>query len=149
MRRAIELAARAQGHTCPNPCVGCVIVDTKGQVIGEGWHERSGQPHAEVRALLEAVSGETAGATAYVSLEPCNHYGRTPPCTLALLKHGISRVVVGLVDPDPRVAGQGLSLLRDRGAICLLAPESSLEAALCRDLNAPFVFRVTHGRPLA
>jgi diaminohydroxyphosphoribosylaminopyrimidine deaminase/5-amino-6-(5-phosphoribosylamino)uracil reductase len=106
MRRAIALAARAQGHTRPNPCVGCVIVDASGQVIGEGWHERSGQPHAEVRALREAVSvcaesgtgerdihtGErqsqrqTAGGTAYVSLEPCNHYGRTPPCTLALLK---------------------------------------------------------------
>jgi diaminohydroxyphosphoribosylaminopyrimidine deaminase / 5-amino-6-(5-phosphoribosylamino)uracil reductase len=83
--RAVELASNALGHTSPNPCVGCVIVDENGVVVGEGWHERAGEPHAEVRALL-AAGNKSIGGTAYVSLEPCNHYGRTPPCTLALIR---------------------------------------------------------------
>ena len=114
MIRALELASLGMGLTTPNPCVGCVIVDEEGHVVGEGWHAKAGEPHAEVNALAQA--GQKAfGSTAYVTLEPCNHFGRTPPCTHALLKAGIKRVVAGIVDPDPRVSGAGLEFLKSKG----------------------------------
>src|SRR4028119_1837620 len=113
MQRCIEPARRALGRTTPNPLVGSVIVQD-GEIVGEGFHPGAGQPHAEVFALREA--GEKAkGATIYVNLEPCNHYGRTPPCSEALVAAGVGKVVVGLVDPDPRVSGGGIERLRAGG----------------------------------
>lgn len=113
MRRAIELARRGLGTASPNPIVGCVVLDADGESVGEGWHERPGEPHAEVNALRAA--GDLArGATAVVTLEPCNHYGRTPPCRLALLEAGIARVVYAVADPSPTAEG-GAQALRDAG----------------------------------
>jgi len=112
MSRALRLASLGR-HASPNPMVGCVIVSEEGKVVGEGWHPQPGQPHAEVFALRDA--GERArGATAYVSLEPCSHYGRTPPCADALLAAGVQRVVAAMTDPDPRVAGRGLVKAADQ-----------------------------------
>ena len=105
MARAVELARRGAGWTSPNPLVGAVIV-RDGRIIGEGWHHRFGGPHAE-REALAACSESPAGATAYVTLEPCCHTGKTPPCTEALIEAGIARVVVGVLDPNPLVAGRG------------------------------------------
>ena len=114
MRRALQLAALADGHTSPNPLVGAVVLDQAGQLVGEGFHARAGQPHAEVGALAQA--GDAArGGTIVVTLEPCCHHGRTPPCADAVIAAGIQRVVVALTDPDPRVAGGGLQRLRDAG----------------------------------
>ena len=105
MRRALALAATAAGKTFPNPVVGCVIVDEhSGVVVGEGYHPKAGEPHAEVFAL-RAAGANAKGCTAYVTLEPCDHFGRTPPCSRALVDAGVKRVVVGFVDPDPRVSG--------------------------------------------
>ncbi|MYS23970.1 bifunctional diaminohydroxyphosphoribosylaminopyrimidine deaminase/5-amino-6-(5-phosphoribosylamino)uracil reductase RibD, partial [Streptomyces sp. SID4948] len=113
MRRAVELSARALGATAPNPVVGCVILDASGAVAGEGWHHRAGGPHAEVHALLAA--GERArGGTALVTLEPCNHTGRTGPCAQALIAAGLARVVYAVADPSPVAAGGGRTL-RDAG----------------------------------
>ena len=113
MRRALELAERGRGHVSPNPLVGCVLV-REGEVVGEGWHRRAGEPHAEVEALTAA--GERArGATAYVTLEPCNHSGRTPPCTEALIHAGVRRVVVAALDPNPVTDGAGVRRLREAG----------------------------------
>ena len=113
MRRCITLARRAAGLTAPNPMVGCVIVKD-GKAVGEGFHPKAGEPHAEVFALQAAgadypdsESNTARGATLYVNLEPCNHYGRTPPCTEAVIRAQVSQVVVGMVDPDPRVSGGG------------------------------------------
>ena len=114
MRRALQLAALADGHTSPNPLVGAVVLDAAGQLVGEGFHARAGEPHAEVGALVQA--GDAArGGTIVVTLEPCCHHGRTPPCCDAVIAAGIQRVVVALTDPDPRVAGGGLQRLRDAG----------------------------------
>ena len=113
MSRAIELAARGMYGAPPNPRVGCVLV-RDGEVIGEGWHEQYGGPHAEVVALAQA-QGEVRGATAYVSLEPCNHHGLTPPCTEALIEAGVGAVIAAMEDPNPKVAGAGLSRLREAG----------------------------------
>ncbi len=113
MQRAIELAQRGQYSTKPNPNVGCVIVKD-GQVIGEGFHPKAGQPHAEVFALRQAGK-QAQGATAYVTLEPCAHYGRTPPCAEALVKAQLKKVVVACPDPNPLVAGKGVQILRDAG----------------------------------
>ena len=107
MNIAINLAGQSLGRAAPNPCVGCVIVDKNGDIVGEGFHVCAGEPHAEVIALKNAGNKAKDG-TAYVSLEPCNHFGRTPPCTHALLHSSVKRVVVGMVDPDPRVSGTGL-----------------------------------------
>lgn len=113
MRRALSLAMRGTGFTSPNPMVGCVIVKD-GKVVGEGYHRRCGGPHAEVEALL--MAGDLASeATAYVSLEPCSHYGKTPPCAPALIKAGIARCVIATVDPDSRVSGRGIGMLEDSG----------------------------------
>jgi diaminohydroxyphosphoribosylaminopyrimidine deaminase / 5-amino-6-(5-phosphoribosylamino)uracil reductase len=141
MRRCLALAARASGQTAPNPLVGCVIVQGD-QVVGEGFHPKAGQPHAEVFALREAAD-RANGATLYVNLEPCNHYGRTPPCTEAILAAGIARVVVGMIDPDPRVSGQGVERLRQSGIEVI----TGVESAACQRLNEGFVHRVLYQRP--
>src|SRR5580693_8998715 len=113
MARALELASRGLGSVEPNPLVGCTIV-RQGEVVGEGWHRRFGGPHAEIEAL--AIAGtRAAGATLYVTLEPCSHLGKTPPCTRAIVAAGIRRVVAAMVDPFPAVSGQGLSELRAAG----------------------------------
>lgn len=141
MARALELARRGLYTTDPNPRVGCVIVND-GVVVGEGWHERAGTPHAEIHALRAA--GERArGATVYVSLEPCCHQGRTPPCSTALIEAGVGRVVAALEDPNPQVAGGGLAALRAAGIDASIGPL----AAVARDLNLGFVQRMQHGRP--
>jgi len=141
MARALELAERGLYTTTPNPRVGCVIVQG-GVVAGEGWHERAGAAHAEVNALAQA--GQRArGSTAYVSLEPCVHHGRTGPCTQALIQAGVARVVAALPDPNPKVSGRGLDELRRAGieaAAGLLENEG-------RELNIGFVSRMTRGRP--
>ncbi|MCE1183885.1 MAG: bifunctional diaminohydroxyphosphoribosylaminopyrimidine deaminase/5-amino-6-(5-phosphoribosylamino)uracil reductase RibD [Rhodocyclales bacterium] len=141
MARALQLAERGLWTTSPNPRVGCVLV-RDGQIVGEGWHEKAGEAHAEVHALRAA--GELArGATAYVSLEPCSHYGRTPPCAEALIAAGVSRVVAAMYDPNPLVAGRGLAMLQAAGietACGLLENEA-------RELNIGFVSRMTRGRP--
>ena len=130
MRRALELAERGRGHTAPNPIVGAVLV-RNGRVVGEGWHRAIGRHHAEVEALTRA--GRAArGATLYVTLEPCAHWGRTPPCADALLAAGIARCVVALRDPDPRVNGRGLRGLRAAGVeveLGLLAGEARAQLA--------------------
>lgn len=141
MARALELAERGLFTTTPNPRVGCVIV-RDGAIVGEGWHLRAGEPHAEVHAL--AMAGEKArGATAYVTLEPCSHHGRTPPCADALVKAGVARVVAAMEDPNPLVAGRGLARLSDAG-IETLAGVQENEA---RELNIGFISRMTRGRP--
>ena len=141
MARALQLAERGMWTTTPNPRVGCVLT-RDGEVIGEGWHEKAGEPHAEVNALRAA--GERArGATAYVTLEPCSHHGRTPPCAEALVAAGVSRVVAAMSDPNPLVAGKGLAMLRVAG---IEATSGLLENA-ARELNIGFVSRMTRGRP--
>jgi diaminohydroxyphosphoribosylaminopyrimidine deaminase/5-amino-6-(5-phosphoribosylamino)uracil reductase len=141
MAHALQLAARGLYTTSPNPRVGCVIV-RDGQVVGEGWHERAGEPHAEVHALRQA--GDAArGATAYVTLEPCSHYGRTPPCAEALIKAGVTRVVAAMQDPNPLVAGRGLSLLQSQG----IAVALGLMSEDARELNIGFVSRMERNRP--
>ena len=142
MRRALQLAALAEGRTSPNPLVGAVVLDADGRLVGEGFHARAGQPHAEPGALAQA--GEAArGGTIVVTLEPCCHHGRTPPCTEAILSAGILRVVVALKDPDPRVAGGGLQRLRDAG----LEVISGVLASEAAHQNRAFVHRVRTGRP--
>src|SRR5918999_2679103 len=111
--RAVELAAEARGHTSPNPLVGAVVVKS-GRVLGEGFHAAAGEAHAE-RVALEACAEDPAGATLYVSLEPCCHEGRTPPCTNAIVEAGIARVVVGSDDPTEKASGRSLGILRDEG----------------------------------
>jgi diaminohydroxyphosphoribosylaminopyrimidine deaminase/5-amino-6-(5-phosphoribosylamino)uracil reductase len=141
MGRALQLAARGLLTTMPNPRVGCVIAHGA-DAVGEGWHERAGRPHAEAVALH--VAGERApGATAYVTLEPCSHHGRTPPCADALLASGIARVVAAMEDPNPQVSGRGFAKLRAAG----IAVEVGLMQDPARELNAGFVSRMTRGRP--
>ncbi len=142
MREALELAGRGLGHTRPNPPVGAVVVDTDGTVIGRGWHRRAGEAHAEVLALQEA--GDSArGATLYVTLEPCNHTGRTGPCTEAILQAGIARVVIGARDPNPQVEGGGAAHLERHGV--------SVEIGACGEeaawLIRFFAHHMRHGRP--
>jgi diaminohydroxyphosphoribosylaminopyrimidine deaminase / 5-amino-6-(5-phosphoribosylamino)uracil reductase len=141
MRAALALARRGLGNTWPNPAVGCVIVND-GRVVGRGWTQPGGRPHAETEALARASA--SAGATAYVSLEPCSHHGRTPPCAEALIAAGIVRTVVAVEDPDPRVSGAGIARLR----AAEVAVETGLCAAEAGELNAGFFTRVTQGRPL-
>ena len=141
MARAIELARLGRYTTDPNPRVGCVLV-RDGQVVGEGFHRRAGEPHAERMAI--AAAGDTArGATAYVTLEPCCHYGRTPPCTEGLLEAGVSRVIAAMVDPNPLVAGKGLAQLREAG----VEVHSGLLERDARALNPGFIKRMSQGVP--
>ncbi len=141
MVQALALAERGRGHVEPNPLVGAVVV-RDGRLVGEGWHQRYGQAHAEVHAL--AAAGEAArGATLYVTLEPCCHFGKTPPCTDAVIRAGVARVVAAMSDPFPQVAGQGAKLLRQAG----IAVEVGLCEAEARRLNAPYLKLLAKGRP--
>jgi len=141
MARALRLAERGRFTTRPNPVVGCVIAHHD-RVVGEGWHQRTGGPHAEVFALRQA-GAEARGATAYVTLEPCAHHGRTPPCALALIEAGVARVVAAMRDPFPKVDGGGFALLRDAG----IEVAEGLMATQARELNLGFLSRVERGRP--
>ena len=141
MARALQLAERGLWTTSPNPRVGCVIVRA-GEIVGEGWHQKAGEPHAEVHAL-RAAGGRARGATAYVTLEPCSHTGRTPPCAEALIAAGVSRVVAAMTDPNPLVAGKGLAMLQAAG----IEVASGLLENEARELNIGFVSRMTRGRP--
>ena len=142
MRRALQLAALAEGQTSPNPLVGAVVLDAQGALVGEGFHAKAGQAHAEVGALAQA-GARAQGGTIIVTLEPCCHQGRTPPCVQAVIAAGIQRVVVALTDPDPRVAGGGIQRLRDAG---LEVITGVLEAEAAQQ-NRAFVHRVQTGRP--
>ncbi|HKT18794.1 MAG TPA: bifunctional diaminohydroxyphosphoribosylaminopyrimidine deaminase/5-amino-6-(5-phosphoribosylamino)uracil reductase RibD [Stellaceae bacterium] len=142
MRAALSLARRGLGTVWPNPTVGCVLVKD-GAVVGRGWTQAGGRPHGETEALHRA-GARAKGATAYVSLEPCCHHGKTPPCTDALIEAGIGRAVVALEDPDPRVAGRGIAQLRGAG----IAVEIGLMAEEARAINAGFFMRLSEGRPL-
>lgn len=141
MRRALELAALSRGRTSPNPMVGAVIV-RDGQIVGEGYHQRAGTPHAEIHAL-RAAGERSRGATLYVNLEPCNHYGRTPPCTEALIAAGIAEVHMAMLDPNPLVNGQGRARLEAAGLRTVVG--ECAEAAA--ELNEAFGTYITTGRP--
>ncbi|MDZ7594074.1 MAG: bifunctional diaminohydroxyphosphoribosylaminopyrimidine deaminase/5-amino-6-(5-phosphoribosylamino)uracil reductase RibD [Thiobacillus sp.] len=141
MARALQLAARGLYTTSPNPRVGCVVV-RDGHVVGEGWHERAGSPHAEIHAL-QAAGDAARGATVYVTLEPCSHHGRTPPCAEALIRAGVCRVVAAMTDPNPLVAGGGISMLTLAG----IEAEVGLMESEARVLNPGFISRMTRGRP--
>ena len=141
MARALELAERGLYTTTPNPRVGCVLV-RNGEVVGEGWHERAGEPHAEVMAL-NAAGARARGSTAYVTLEPCAHHGRTPPCSEAFIRAGVGEVVAALQDPNPLVAGKGLDALRASG----IETRCGLLENEARELNIGFISRMTRGRP--
>ena len=142
MRAALALARRSLGRTWPNPAVGCVIV-SDGRVVARGRTQEGGRPHAEADALSQ-IGGEAKGATVYVTLEPCSHHGRTPPCADALVAAGVARVVSALEDPDPRVRGQGHARLQAAG-VAVEVGEGANEAA---EINAGFLLRVKEGRPL-
>ena len=141
MARALQLAARGRYGAHPNPMVGCVIV-RDGKVVGEGWHEEAGGPHAEIHAL-DAAGEQARGATVYVSLEPCAHHGKTPPCADALVEAGVGRVVAAMEDPFADVAGRGLQHLKEAG----IAVEVGLMRDTAESLNAGFISRVRRGRP--
>lgn len=141
MQRAIGLASRGLGKVNPNPLVGAVIVK-EGRIIGEGWHEHYGGLHAERNAFLHC-SEDAAGATLYVTLEPCCHYGKTPPCTEAVIGHRIARVVVGMKDPNPLVAGKGIAMLRAAG----IEVVTGVEEVKIREQNRIFLKYITTGRP--
>ncbi|MCM1163915.1 MAG: bifunctional diaminohydroxyphosphoribosylaminopyrimidine deaminase/5-amino-6-(5-phosphoribosylamino)uracil reductase RibD [Muribaculaceae bacterium] len=144
MRRALELARHGQLDASPNPMVGAVIVDNRGQIIGEGWHRRCGEGHAEVNAIASVKNEELLrDATMYVTLEPCAHYGKTPPCARLIVDKRIPRVVVGCVDPFAKVSGKGIAILREAGvevAVGILEEE-------CRELNEKFMTAHTMRRP--
>lgn len=138
MARALQLAANGRGSTSPNPMVGAVVTDAEGRIIGEGWHRRFGGPHAEVNALAsvpERLRRRLPEATVYVTLEPCSHYGKTPPCAKLLVDTGVRRVVVGCGDPNPKVAGRGIAMLRQAG---IEVTEGVLEDE-CKALNRKFM----------
>ena len=141
MARALRLARKGLFSTTPNPRVGCVIVNN-GVVVGEGWHRKAGEAHAEVEALR--VAGSAArGATVYVTLEPCSHHGRTPPCAVALIEAGVGRVVAAMEDPNPQVAGRGVAMLVDAG----ISTQCGLMSVEANELNVGFVSRMSRGRP--
>jgi diaminohydroxyphosphoribosylaminopyrimidine deaminase/5-amino-6-(5-phosphoribosylamino)uracil reductase len=142
MARALELAARGLGRTFPNPPVGAVLVRA-GRIVGEGFHHRAGAPHAEIEAL-RAAGARARGATLYLTLEPCTHFGRTPPCVDALLPIGLARVVVAMPDPNPRVRGRGIACLRRAGLAVAVGPGRDQ----ARRLTAGYTSRVLRGRPL-
>ena len=142
MARALRLARRADYRTSPNPMVGCVVA-AGGVAVGEGLHERAGGPHAEVVAL-RAAGDRARGATVYVTLEPCSHHGRTPPCARALIEAGVARVVIAMLDPDPRVQGRGVRLLRDHG----VHVDIGVGAEEASELNRAYLHHRLTGRPL-
>ncbi len=141
MNLALELARKGLGRTSPNPCVGAVIV-SEDSVVGKGYHKKAGTPHAEVHAIADA-GANTPNSTLYVTLEPCNHTGRTPPCTHAILEAGIARVIVGMTDPNPAVAGGGCSFLESHGIIV----ETGLLEKECCEINRPFIKHTSTGLP--
>lgn len=141
MHRCLELASQGRGRTAPNPMVGAIIVRGE-EVLAEGWHRSPGLAHAEVDALA-ALARDAAGATMYVNLEPCCHHGRTPPCTDAIIAAGIERVVVGVIDPDPRMQGKGIALLENAG----ISVEVGVAEADCRALNEAYFSVLERGRP--
>jgi diaminohydroxyphosphoribosylaminopyrimidine deaminase/5-amino-6-(5-phosphoribosylamino)uracil reductase len=141
MAQALQLAQKGLYSTSPNPRVGCIVV-RDGEVVGSGWHQRAGGPHAEVNALAAAGSA-AQGAVAYVTLEPCSHHGRTPPCAEALIRAGIARVIVSMEDPNPLVAGKGVALLRQAGVKVAVG----LMETQAKALNAGFISRMTRQRP--
>ncbi|WP_274584500.1 bifunctional diaminohydroxyphosphoribosylaminopyrimidine deaminase/5-amino-6-(5-phosphoribosylamino)uracil reductase RibD [Neisseria leonii] len=141
MQTALELAREGRFSTSPNPRVGCVIAQGS-RIVGQGFHLRAGEPHAEVHALRRAAAA-ARGATAYVTLEPCSHYGRTPPCAEALIAAGVARVVAAITDPNPLVAGKGLAMLEAAG----IETACGLLAAQARELNRGFLSRIERGRP--
>jgi diaminohydroxyphosphoribosylaminopyrimidine deaminase/5-amino-6-(5-phosphoribosylamino)uracil reductase len=141
MKRAITLARRGRGKTSPNPMVGCVIV-RDGSIVGEGWHRKAGTPHAEILALRQA-SEKARGGDVYVTLEPCCHHGKTPPCTDALIRAGVARVCIGMKDPNPLVSGNGISLLRNAG----ITIECGILERECMILNEAFIKHITTGLP--
>jgi diaminohydroxyphosphoribosylaminopyrimidine deaminase/5-amino-6-(5-phosphoribosylamino)uracil reductase len=141
MARALRLAEQGLFSTTPNPRVGCVIVKD-GRIVGEGWHRRAGEAHAEISAL-QAAGEAASGATVYVSLEPCSHHGRTPPCADALIDAKVRRVVAAMQDPNPQVAGAGLARLRKAG----IQADCGLMLSEAQELNIGFVARMTRGRP--
>jgi diaminohydroxyphosphoribosylaminopyrimidine deaminase / 5-amino-6-(5-phosphoribosylamino)uracil reductase len=141
MRRAVALSARGLGTTSPNPVVGCVVLDREGRAVGEGWHQRAGGPHAEVHALAEA-GDDARGGTALVTLEPCDHTGRTGPCTRALLDAGIRRVVYAVADPNPTASGGARTLAAAGVQVC-----GGLLEAEAAEVNAPWLTAVRRGRP--
>ena len=143
MERALRLAERGIGRTAPNPVVGAVIVDRDGVIVGQGHHERAGEPHAEARAL-EAAGPRAQGATIYCTLEPCSHHGRTPPCVAAIVRSGTRRVVAAIEDPNPLVSGAGLRFLQAHG----LDVTVGVGRAAAASLNAPFFSRMRQHRPL-
>jgi len=141
MRLALLEAKKGEGRTSPNPCVGAIIVKN-GRIISKGFHEKAGSPHAEINAINNAVES-VLGATIYVTLEPCNHTGRTPPCSRAIVVSGFKRVVVGMTDPNPAVNGSGIDYLRSNG----LEVVSGILERDCEEINYPFVKYITHGLP--
>lgn len=142
MNRALALAERGRGRTSPNPMVGAVVVDRQGVVVGRGWHESAGGPHAEIRALADA-GDRSRGATLYCTLEPCTHVGRTGPCALRVVDAGIERAVIAVQDPNPVVAGKGITLLRNAG----IDVGIGVLAGRAERLNAAFFTRMQRGRP--
>ncbi|RDV29449.1 bifunctional diaminohydroxyphosphoribosylaminopyrimidine deaminase/5-amino-6-(5-phosphoribosylamino)uracil reductase RibD [Alteromonas aestuariivivens] len=142
MAEAIKLARKGRFTTSPNPRVGCIVLDASGELVGQGYHIQAGTPHAEVHALRQAAE-RANGGTAYVTLEPCSHFGRTPPCADALIESGVSRVVVAMTDPNPQVSGQGIRRLRDAGieVVC------DVLRSQAEQLNRGFIKRMTTGLP--
>lgn len=144
MRRALQLAALGEGFVSPNPMVGCVIVNREGEIIGEGWHRKFGGPHAEVNAISSVKdAGLLRDCTLYVTLEPCSHYGKTPPCADLLIRMGVPRVVIGCPDPFPEVSGRGIRKLREAG---VEVATGCLEED-CKALNRRFITAHTLKRP--
>ncbi|HLF69502.1 MAG TPA: bifunctional diaminohydroxyphosphoribosylaminopyrimidine deaminase/5-amino-6-(5-phosphoribosylamino)uracil reductase RibD, partial [Actinomycetota bacterium] len=141
MSRALVLARRGKGKTNPNPMVGAVLV-VRGRIVGEGFHKRAGDPHAEINAI-EAASGRCAGSTLYVTLEPCVHHGRTPPCVEAIVAAGVESVVVAMLDPDERVRGKGVKALRKAG-LQVEVGDGQHDAAI---LNRSYIMQRSQGRP--
>lgn len=141
MLRAAELAKKGTGFVNPNPLVGAVIVKN-GKICGEGWHEKYGAPHAEINALA-SCKDPPAGASLYVTLEPCCHYGKTPPCTDAIIKSGIKKVFIGSSDPNPAVSGKGIEILREKG----IEVSTDILSSECRKLNEIFFYYITTGMP--
>jgi diaminohydroxyphosphoribosylaminopyrimidine deaminase/5-amino-6-(5-phosphoribosylamino)uracil reductase len=141
MRRALQLARKGVGSTAPNPAVGSVIVKD-GVIVGEGWHKKAGTPHAEIHALNQA-GASARGADLYVTLEPCSHFGKTPPCADAVIAAGVKRVFIGMIDPNPQVSGRGVEKLRAAG----IEVATDILAAECRELNRPFIKHITTGLP--